>query len=107
VFEIPPSWRKAFACRITMEIFGFYYSYPCNHPGHQPTYHIGRNHFLVISSAFGLLSAQAGVHRRHQLKISREGQRSLGAADGHNLVFDWLAQHFQHAHPEFGELIQE
>jgi len=68
---------------------------------------IGRNHFLVISSAFVLLSARAWIHRTDQLKIGWEGQRALRPADGHNLVFDWLAQHFQHAHPEFGELIQK
>jgi len=56
---------------------------------------------------FGLLSARAWIHRTDQLKIGWEDQRSLGPADGHNLVFDWLAQHFQHAHPEFGELIQK
>jgi len=42
-------------------VLDFYYSYSCNHPGHQPTCRIGRNHFLIISSAFGLLSARAGI----------------------------------------------
>ena len=32
-----------------------------------PNLHIGRNHFLVISSTFGLLSARSRIHRRDQL----------------------------------------
>ena len=75
----------------------FFYSNSHNPADCLPNSRDGRNHLLVISSVFGLLSARAGVHRRHQLKISRKGQRSLGAADGDNFILDRLANHFDHA----------
>ncbi len=40
-------------------------------------------------------------------KLAGKGQRALGAADGDDLVFDGLAQHFQDARAELGQLIQE
>ncbi len=36
-------------------------------------------------------------------EIGREGQRTLGAADGARPVLYRLAQHFQHARAEFGQ----
>ena len=54
-----------------------------------------------------VLAARAGVHRADQLEIGREGQRALRARDGHGLVFHGLAQDFQHARAELGQLVQE
>jgi hypothetical protein len=61
--SIPEHFSRlnVFACEITGEFFDFYSSNPCNHPGYRLTSRNGRNHFLVISSAFGLLFARAGV----------------------------------------------
>ena len=54
-----------------------------------------------------IIAAGTGIHRGDQLKVRREGQRSLGAADGDDFIFHRLAHHFEDARPEFGELIQE
>ena len=82
------------AGEITMRFIDFINSNPCNHPGYQLNSRNGRNHLLVISSAFGLLSARAWIHRPNQLETGREGQRALRPADGYDLVLHWLAQHY-------------
>ena len=48
-----------------------------------------------------VIPAWAGVHSTYQLEIGWEGQRALSVADGDRFIFQRLAQHFQHAHPEF------
>jgi hypothetical protein len=50
--------ENAFAFEITMNYF-FFYSNSYNPAGYLPNLRNGRNHLLVISSAFGLLSARA------------------------------------------------
>jgi len=52
--------ENAFADEITMKYISFYSNsyYP---PDYLPNSRDGRNHLLVISSAFGLLSARAGI----------------------------------------------
>ncbi len=54
-----------------------------------------------------IVAAGARVHGSHELKISREGKRALGAADGDHFVFERLAQHFQHSGTELRQLIQK
>jgi hypothetical protein len=50
--------ENAFAYEITMKCI-FFYGISYNLPGYLPKSRDGRNHLLVISSAFGLLSARA------------------------------------------------
>ena len=50
--------ENAFAYEITMKCIFFYGNF-YNPPGYLPNSRDGRNHLLVISSAFGLLSARA------------------------------------------------
>ncbi len=54
-----------------------------------------------------VIAARAGVHGGHQLEVGGEGERSLGAADGDDLVFKRLAQHLESAAAELGELVEE
>ena len=75
------------------------------------------NPFLMLARkglciAAGLLcipieATREGVHRCNQLKVRTERQRAFGATDGDNLVFHWLAHHFQDARAELGKPIQE
>ena len=45
--------------------------------------------------AVAAVPAGAGIHCRDELKIGRKSERSLGAADGDNLIFHRLAHHFE------------
>ena len=47
------------------------------------------------------------VYGYDELRTGREGQRTLGAANGDHLVLIGLAQHLQCALSKFGQLIQE
>ena len=98
--------ENAFAYEISMKCI-FFCGNSYNPPGYLPNSRDGRNHLLVISRMFGLLSARAWIHRANQLETSQEGQRALCPADGHDLVLQRLAQHFEHAHPEFGQFVQK
>jgi hypothetical protein len=75
-----------------VELFlDIYYSNPYNHPGYLPNSRDGHNHLLVISSAFGLLSKRAEIHRADQLETGRKGQRALRPADGDDFILERLA----------------
>jgi hypothetical protein len=52
--------ENAYAYEITMQCI-FFYGNSYNPPGYRPNSRDGRNHLLVISSAFGLLSARARI----------------------------------------------
>jgi hypothetical protein len=52
-------------------------------------------------------STWAGIHRRDQLEVCRESERTFGAADGDDFILHRLAHHFEDACTEFGEFIQE
>jgi hypothetical protein len=52
--------ENAFAYEIRMKCI-FFYGNSYNPPGDLPNSRDGRNHLLVISSEFGLLSARAGI----------------------------------------------
>jgi hypothetical protein len=57
--------ENAFVYEIMMKCIFFYSNYN-DPPGYLPNSRGGRNHLLVISSAFGLLAAQTGVFDLHQ-----------------------------------------
>ena len=54
-----------------------------------------------------VITARAGVHRCHQLKVGGKGERALRAADGNDLILQRLAQHFERAAAELGEFVEE
>ena len=48
-----------------------------------------------------------GIHRRDRLEVCRKCGRCLGAADGDDHLLHRLANHFDDARAELGELIQK
>jgi hypothetical protein len=54
-----------------------------------------------------LIIARTGIHGGHQHEAGGEAERHGGAGDGHDVVFERLAQHGQHVAGELRELVQE
>ena len=54
-----------------------------------------------------MVSSRARVHGSDKDAVSRKGERSAGAADGDDAILQRLAQRFQIARTELGQLIQE
>ena len=63
----------------------------------------------VVTGTFldrvAIVAARAGIHGSDELEIGWKCERSLGAADRNQLIFDRLAHHFQHARAELGQLV--
>jgi len=55
---------------IPMIFINLYYN-PYKHPGYLPNSPNDCNHFFVFPSAFGLLSARAGIPHTYNVKRSR------------------------------------
>ena len=54
-----------------------------------------------------VIAARAGIHRRHERKIRRVFDVVSGPRNHDLLLLQRLPQHFEHAAPEFGQLIEE
>ena len=54
-----------------------------------------------------VIAARAGIHRRHERKIRRVFDAVSGPRNHDLLLLQRLPQHFEHAAPEFGQLIEE
>ena len=65
--------------------------------------HVASTFVLGISKP----TTGTGIHSTDKHKISRKAQRPLRAANGHDLVLQWLAQGFQVFRSKFGQLVQK
>ena len=61
----------------------------------------------ALLARVAVVAAGTGVHRAEQHESGGKGRRPLGAADGDDFVFHGLAQNFEGALAELGELVEE
>ena len=65
-----------------------------------------RRTFTVLDGV-AVIAARTRVHRAYKHEFGGESNGALCPAYRHKLIFQRLAQHFQHRVSEFGKLIQE
>ncbi len=68
--------------------------------------HLGRG-ARTFSDGIAIEAAGAGVHGPHQREVGREGERPRRPGDHHLVILHRLAEHFERAPVELGQLVQE